>query len=233
MADMTPDLLTLLKSVDTPTVCNAIEVIEGKRGFNRFTRGTLMASDPVGVLLGRARTARISALAPSPEAPEKVRARRMDYYRHMAEGEGPRIAVVEDIDGAAAIGAFWGEVNTTVHKGLGLCGALTNGVMRDLGDMAPDFPVLAGSVGPSHGFVHVTEVAIPVTVFGLTVAPGDWIHADRHGAVVIPDDYLASLAAAIGKLHASEAIILDAARAPDFDFARFEAAWAAFEAART
>ena len=38
-------LLTLLRSVDTPTVCNAIETAEGKRGFNRFTRGTVMASD--------------------------------------------------------------------------------------------------------------------------------------------------------------------------------------------
>ena len=34
-------LLTLLKSVDTPTVCNAIEVAQGKRGFNAFTRGTM------------------------------------------------------------------------------------------------------------------------------------------------------------------------------------------------
>ena len=27
-----------LKEVDTPTVCNAIEVAQGQRGFNNFTR---------------------------------------------------------------------------------------------------------------------------------------------------------------------------------------------------
>lgn len=232
MAELT-DLLALLRRVDTPTVCNAIEVIDGRRGFDAFTRGTLLASDPAGVIVGQARTAKISALAPSPEAPETVRARRMDYYRHMATGQGPRLAVVEDVDGEAAIGAFWGELNTAVHKGFGLAGALTNGVMRDLGDLAPGFPVLAGGIGPSHGFVHVTEVGGPVTVFGLTVRPDDWIHADRHGALVIPASHLAELPAAIGKMQATEAIVLDAARAPGFDFAKFEATWTAFEKART
>ena len=52
-------LLSLLRSVDTPTVCNAIEVAQGKRGFNGFTRGTMLASDPAGVMVGYARTARI------------------------------------------------------------------------------------------------------------------------------------------------------------------------------
>jgi hypothetical protein len=30
-------LLDLLRSVDTPTVCNAIEVAQGRRGFAGFT----------------------------------------------------------------------------------------------------------------------------------------------------------------------------------------------------
>ena len=57
-------LLTLLRRVDTPTVCNAIEVVEGKRGFDRFTRGTVLCSDPgAGAIVGYARTARIAAAA--------------------------------------------------------------------------------------------------------------------------------------------------------------------------
>ena len=131
------------------------------------------------------------------------------------------------------IGAYWGEVNTFIHKGFGMSGTLTNGVMRDLGDMAPDYPVLAGSIGPSHGFVHVKEIGTPVTIFGLTVANGDLVHADRHGAVVVPTDVVAGLKQGIEKLLASEKVILDPAKAPGFDFATFEAAWAAFEAART
>ncbi|CUH81976.1 RraA family protein [Tropicibacter naphthalenivorans] len=228
----TRPILDLLRRVDTPTVCNAIEVIDGKRGFDAFTRGRVLASDARGVLVGQARTARISAAQPPTDPPETVRARRMDYYRYMATGEGARLAVVQDID-PQPVGAYWGELNTTVHKGFGLCGALTNGVMRDLGDLCLGFPVLAGGIGPSHAFVHVTEIACPVQVFGLTVAPDDWVHADRHGALVIPKSHLPELPAAIAKMQRTEAIVLDAARAPDFDFARFEAAWTAFEAART
>ncbi|SIS72594.1 Regulator of RNase E activity RraA [Roseivivax lentus] len=231
---MNPDLLQLLRSVDTPTVCNAIEVIEGKRGFNAFTRGTMLMNTPgAGAIVGYARTAKISGLAPPEEAPEVIRARRMDYYRHMATGDGPALAVVEDVDGARAVGAFWGEVNTTIHKGFGLAGALTNGAMRDLGDMAPGFPVIAGSIGPSHAFVHVTEVATGARIFGLEIVDGALVHADRHGALVIPEGYAEELPAAIARMQETEQIVLSAARAPGFDFDAFEAAWTAFEKART
>lgn len=226
-------LLSLLRRVDTPTVCNAIEVIEGKRGFNRFTRGTVLCSDPAGgAIVGHARTARIRAATPPEEPAAVIRARRMDYYRHMDSGPRPALAVVQDLD-PAPVGAYWGEVNATIHKGFGLAGALTNGVMRDLGDLPAGFPIIAGSIGPSHGFVHVVDIAQPVTVFGLTIADGDLVHADRHGALVIPAGYEAALPKAIARLQATERLVLDPARAPGFDFAAFEAAWTAFEAART
>lgn len=227
-------LLKLLRSVDTPTVCNAIEVAQGQRGFNDFTRGTMLCSDPDGgAVVGYAVTARISAIAPPAEPADVIRTRRMAYYKAMAEGPKPSVAVVEDVDYPDCIGAYWGEVNTTVHKGFGMSGALTNGVMRDLGDLAPEFPVIAGSIGPSHGFVHVTELDTPVSIFGLTVRPGDLVHADRHGAVVIPADVADRIAAAIDKMRSTEHLVLGPAREDGFDFDKFEAAWTAFEKART
>ena len=226
-------LLALLRSIDTPTVCNAIEVAEGKRGFNRFTRGTVLCSDPeAGAVVGYARTAKIAGAAPPEEPPDAVRAVRMDYYRHMANGARPALAVIEDLDGKEAVGAYWGEVNATVHKGFGLCGALTNGVMRDLGDLPKGFPVIAGSIGPSHGFVHVKEVGTPVTVFGLTISDGDLVHADRHGALVVPRNCVEGLTEAIGKMQDTEQIVISAAREPGFDSQAFEKAWTAFERAR-
>lgn len=230
---MTPSLLDLLEQVDTPTVCNAIEVAQGKRGFNDFTRGTLLSSDPDGgAMVGYARTAKIAAVSPPKEPPEVIKQRRMDYYRHMSEGPRPAVTVIEDVDFPNAIGAYWGEINTTVHKGLGISGALTNGVMRDLGDLPPGFPVVAGSIGPSHGFVHVKEIGTPVEVFGLTVNDGDLVHADRHGALVIPDDVVPMLEAAIHKLLDTEKLVLEPARAEGFDFDAFAEAWASFEASR-
>lgn len=120
-----------------------------------------------------------------------------------------------------------------MHKGFGMNGALTNGVMRDLGDMAPNFPEVAGAIGPSHGYVHVTALGTPVTIFGLTVAQGDFVHADRHGAVVVPTDVLPKLCKALAKMFETEKLVLEPAREEGFDFEAFETAWAAFEKART
>lgn len=230
---MDQTLLDILRRVDTPTVCNAIETVEGRRGFGQFTRGTMVCTEPGQAVVGFAVTAQIAAVAPPTDAADVIRARRMAYYRAMYDGPKPSVAVVEDLDFPACIGAYWGEINTTIHKGFGMAGALTNGVVRDLGDLPPGFPVIAGSVGPSHGYVHVRSIGAPVRVMGLQVANGDLIHADRHGAVVIPTRVIPALAAAIAKLQATERLVLDPARAPGFDFAGFEAAWAEFERART
>lgn len=231
---MTPSLLKLMQSVDTPTVCNAIEVAQGKRGFNDFTRGTMLCSAPEeGAIVGYARTAKIAAVNPPTESPDVIKERRMAYYKHMATGPRPALTVIEDLDFPDCIGAFWGEINTTVHKGFGIAGTLTNGVMRDLGDVPEGYPVIAGSIGPSHGFVHVKEVATPVNVFGMTVNDGDLVHADQHGAVVVPSDVIDDLEGAIQKLLKTERIVLDAAAREDFNFDVFQEAWAAFEKART
>jgi len=230
---MNAELLDILSRVDTPTVCNAIEVVQGKRGFDRFTRGAMICTEPGCAVVGYAATAQIAALAPPTEQPDVIRARRMAYYKAMHDAPKPSVAVVEDLDFPNCIGAYWGEINTTVHKGFGMLGALTNGVVRDLGDLPQGFPVIAGSVGPSHGFVHVLSVGQPVQVMGLVVCQGDLIHADRHGAVVVPPEVIGDLASAIAKLQATERLVLDPARKLDFDFAAFEAAWAAFEKART
>lgn len=230
---MDKTLLETLSRVDTPTVCNAIEVVQGRRGFAGFTRGTMVCTEPGRAVVGYAVTAQIAALAPPLDASDVIRARRMAYYRAMHDAPKPSVAVIEDLDYPACIGAYWGEINTTIHKGFGMAGALTNGVVRDLGDLPQGFPVIAGSIGPSHGFVHVRSIGAPVRVMGLEVRPGDLIHADRHGAVVVPPETIGQLAVAIARLQATERLVLDPARAPGFDFAAFEAAWAAFEAART
>jgi regulator of RNase E activity RraA len=157
----------------------------------------------------------------------------MDYFRSMASGDGPTVSVVEDVDFPDCIAGWWGEVHVAVHKGLGMSGAVTNGVMRDLDVMDDGFPVLAGSVGPSHGFVHVLKIGGQVDVMNMKVRQGDLIHADRHGALVIPTDVIDVLKKAIETVIASEDIVLTPARKPGFNIEKLEEVWAHFEAART
>ena len=56
-----------------------------------------------------------------------------------------------------------------------------------------------------------------VNVYGMSVRHNDIVHADRHGAVVVPADALAKLPEAVDLLTRREAVILEAARGPGFD----------------
>ena len=222
----------MLATTDTPTVCNAIELAQGERGFNQFTRGHYVPMHASAqVAMGYARTAKIAAeYAPQRTVQENQKIR-MHYYRYMSQGEKPSICVIEDTD-EHPVGAFWGEVNTTVHKGFGISGTLTNGAIRDFGCCPEDYQVIGGCVSPSHRFVHVIDTGQPVTVFGMTVQEGDFVHADRNGACIIPKDILPHIDYWIEKMLQLEEIVIQPAQQSDFDFDKFAVAWAELEKKR-
>ena len=106
-------LIRKLRSVDTPTICNALELAMGGRSAEGFTHGTLIAApQPLAPMLGFARAARIRAAAPSPLPAEDVRWLRLDYYRHLAPAPGlPTLVVMQDLDERRGTGSFWGEAD--------------------------------------------------------------------------------------------------------------------------
>ena len=73
--------------------------------------------------------------------------------------------------------------------------------------------MLAGSISPSHAFVHVVDFGINVNIHGMAVRSGDLIHADQHGAVVVPVETIDPMKAAAPGLAAKEAKIIEAAKA--------------------
>jgi len=217
--------LELLMQWDTPTICNALELVVPERRASGFTTGIHICLDPkLPPIVAHARTVTIRATSPPDGHADEVKSRRTRYYEYLADAPGNTIAVVQDLDATPGFGAFWGEVNTAVHRGLGCMGAITNGSMRDLDDCAPGFQLLAGKVGPSHAHVHVVDFGSPVTVFGMRVLHDDIVHADRHGAVVIPASAVKALPAAVQRLQRKEAFILRAARSADFDIDKFKRA---------
>ena len=234
MIEVPRDLYNLLISIDTPTVCNAIEVVQGKRGFANFSKKTIQAAYPKAPpLVGYALTAKIKGKTKPTLSPKVIKSIRKNYYEYMSKGPRPAVCVIEDVDYPDEVGAFWGEVNTWIHKGFKLSGTVTNGVMRDLDSMAPDYQVIANSIGPSHAFVHVTDVDVPVEVFGVTLKPNDFVHADRHGIVNIPREVIGNLGEGILTLLRNEKIILDVTKGKDFSYEKFVKAWEKFEKART
>ena len=221
-------LLSLMRSVDTPTICNALELVVPARRATGFTRRPLIAAFPqLKPVVAFARTALIRSREPHPRGREEATRVRLAYYEHIAAPPLPSLAVVQDVDAPdQGFGAFWGEVQSNIHKGLGCTGVITDGSVRDLEAMATDFFVLAGSVMPSHAHVHLVDFGGTVSVAGMIVSPNDVIHADRHGAVVIPAEAIKDLPAAAALLARREKVIIDAAKAPGFSVARLRQAFA-------
>lgn len=221
-------LFEQLSQFDTPTIANALEIAQGSRSTRGFTRHHPISAFPkLPPIVGFARTVKIKCSEPFD--PKTRKSNLLAYYEYVAKPERPSISVVQDIDREPGLGAFWGEVNTHVHWGLGCIGAITNGSMRDLDAMCPKFQCLAATLSPSHAFVQVVSSGEPVEVLGLAVSDGDIVHADQHGAVVIPMEALHKIPAAIDLMARREKVILDAAKKNGFDLARLREALAASE----
>ncbi|HTS22202.1 MAG TPA: RraA family protein [Casimicrobiaceae bacterium] len=209
--------LSALAEFDTPTICNALELlIPESRARGYTTRPAVCGFPALKPVVGFARTARIRARnAPALGAAE-VRELRHAYYRYIDAGPKPSVVLIQDLDGAdAGYGAFWGEVQSAIHRGLGSLGVVTNGSVRDIDQWAAGFQLLAGAIGPSHAYANLVDFGSEVEVLGMPVRSGDIVHADRHGAVVVPVQAIRDLPEAAGRVARREAEILAVARAPD------------------
>ncbi len=227
MSELSQDLIAELQSYDTPTVCNALEVIApDRRGYGYTTQPLVCTRPELPPMVGVARTATIRSAHPSHLQGKAARELNDGYYAYVDAGPKPSIMVIQDLDGAQrGYGSWWGEVNSNVHKGLGALGVITDGSVRDLPDIAEGFQMMADRVGPSHAFVHVVGYSQPVTVAGMRVTDGDLIHADQHGAVVIPWEVADRVKAAAEEIFAGEAVIIKAAQTPGFNIDKLRQAW--------
>jgi regulator of RNase E activity RraA len=214
-AQPTSEELTFLRSIDTPTVCNLIEIVAPQRRGAFYTVKHLHCPFPdLPPMVGFARTVAIKA-KDAIALDASYTQRRLDYLDYVAAEPRPTIMLIEDRDGEhAGFGAFWGEVQSNIHKALGCLGVVTNGSIRDIPQIPPGFQMLAGSIGPSHAYVNVVDLGCEVDIHGMVANSGDLIHADRHGAVVVPADRIGAMKSALDGLIGREARIIEAARAP-------------------
>ena len=219
--------LSLLREIDTPTICNALEIVSPERRARGFTVRHLHCAFPaLAPMVGYARTARVRAATPPSAGNEDQTAARVAYYRYIDEAPGPTVMVIEDIDTPPGFGSWWGEVHSNVHRALGALGVVTSGSVRDLDMIAEGFQLLSGSVGPSHAWVQLVDCGGEVNVHGMVTRSGDLVHADRHGAVIIPHGVARQVPAAAEHCMRREKPILDACKSGDFSVDLIEKALA-------
>ncbi|TWU06176.1 RraA family protein [Stieleria varia] len=182
------DLLQL-KRWNTPTIYNGWEQITARDpaadGFNLEETHDFMPQ--MGPMVGYAVTV---VIEPSNKAHRETNpSAGSDYRRYVASIPGPKIVCVQDLDKPRVIGSFWGEVNSNTHRALGCVGAIVDGAIRDVDEMTnAGFKALARRLCVGHAHVHPVRWNCEVEIFGRTIAPGDLIHADKHGFLVIAPD---------------------------------------------
>ena len=212
-AELDPSVLEALKGYDSPTLSNAIELFDVRPRDEGYMGHEVRCMFPdLGVMVGYAATATMRARGAGrgydPEA----------LTRHVQAVPGPRIVVVTDLDDEPAHGALWGEVMATTFTKLGCLGTVTDGSVRDLDEAhAIGFRFFARAVTVSHGYARVESAGEPVTVGGLTVRPGDLLHADKHGVLLVPAEIAPELPAAADRVIAAEQEYIGWVRSSEFD----------------
>lgn len=162
------DLLQL-KRWNTPTIYNGWEQLTkhnaARDAFNLEETRDFMPQ--MGPMVGYAVTV---VIEPSNATHKQNANAWADYRRYVASVPGPKIVVVQDLDKLNVIGAFWGEVNSNVHKALGCVGTITDGGIRDLDEMNnAGFKALARRLCVGHAHSTPVRWNCSVEVFGSTL----------------------------------------------------------------
>jgi 4-hydroxy-4-methyl-2-oxoglutarate aldolase len=209
---LAPEDLAAIARYDTPTIANGIETFDIRPWNEGFMSPQIRCVFPeMGVMAGYAVTGKIRASRKGSGSYS-----RHGWWEAILAAPAPRVIVLEDVDDVP-VGAFWGEVQTNIHKALGCIGTVTNGGVRDLNEVrAAGFHYFAASIMVSHAYVHLLDFGEPVSVGGLSVKTGDLVHGDQHGVHVVPIEIARELPAACEKIIARERTIIDFCRSPEF-----------------
>lgn len=207
---LTAEQLEELREFDTPTVCNALDAMQLRPTTSGFSYpGLCLRTPDTKPMVGYAATAKISGRM-RPTADQKNLM--FDFFEDVLATQSPSIAVVEDVD-ERPIGSFWGEVQATTFLALGAVGTLTQGGVRDLQEVAHlGFYFFSTEIMVARAESHLVDHGCPVSISGMEVRPSDLIHADVHGAVVIPREAEEGLAGVCRTVAEAELHVLEPCR---------------------
>jgi regulator of RNase E activity RraA len=211
MSSIQPAVLEKLRSFDTPTICNLIELFAVRPRTAGYMDARIQACfTGMPPMVGFAATAtfRASTELRSGDVYESI----ASQVERFSELPGSPVVVFQDLDNPV-VAATFGEVMCTTYKAFGAVGLITSGAGRDLDQVeAIDFPVFTNGTICSHGYSRTLQIHVPVHVGGIVVYPGDLLHGDRNGVTTIPVEIAEEMAEIGDEFVAAEDIILQAMR---------------------
>ena len=216
MHDQSP--IQVLRRFRSPIVSDALERFGAQARTVDYTDATIKSILPaLGAFVGYACTGKV--MAETPDEPRSAKVSWPDVWRYVQAQPKPSLMVCQDLDQPAGKGCAWGDVSAATFTRLGCVAVVTNGSARDIRAVEEiGFGLFASPMVVGHANIRFVEVGTVVKVGGLMVKPGDLIHADEHGAMIIPPEIpIADLVSMIERHMAAERSVIDyALNAPDF-----------------
>lgn len=210
-----------LKTVDSPTLSNAIELLKVRPRERGFTPLDIRCLFPeFGVMCGYAVTAQVeSATQMEPFRLENF----VELYRLVEQAPKPAVIVLQEIGAFGEFAAHAGEVMSTFFTRLGAIGLLSDCGVRDLAEVRRmGFHYFARGSVASHANYRIARVGVPVQIRGMVVNPGDVIHGDENGVITVPPVDIAALRDAVDTVRRKEKAVMDFVRGPDFSLEGFQ-----------
>ena len=206
--ELKTDTIKRLREVSTATLCTQLF----KRGFrNVYIQGISRLTRPSGGnLVGPAFTVRN---IPAREDLDQLSAFENPNHpqRKAIESVPAGHVLVIDTRGEKRV-ASGGQILTTRLKVRGAAGLVSDGPVRDSGEIAKmDFPVFcAGGSAPLNLIHHhAIDLNVPIGCGGVAVYPGDVIVGDEEGVVVVPAHLADEVAADAAEQEKLEVFLLE------------------------
>ena len=208
-------IIDYLKTVDTPTLANAIELLKVRPQSEGFTPLAIRALFPeFGRMCGYAVTAQVETVSES--EPFDIQ-RFIELYRAVEAAPKPAVVVLQEIGGHSDYAAHCGEVMATFFTRLGAIGLVSDCAVRDLPEVrALGFHYFARGSVASHANFRIVRSSVPVNVLGLVVRPGDLLHGDANGLLSVPSTDVDALSKQVDQIRARERRLMDYVRGANF-----------------
>lgn len=203
-----------LKTVDTPTLSNAIEILRVRPQNEGFASPKVRCLFPeLGRMVGYAVTAQVESISKGSIDWNIF----LDLYEAVAQSPKPSVVVFQEVGRHPEYAVHCGEVMATIFNRLGAAGLVTGCAVRDIPEVrAMRFRYFARGIAASHAYFRIVRVGIPIQVEGLEVQPGNLLHGDENGLITVPSEGLDRLPDAVETIRSRERKLMEFVRGPEF-----------------
>ncbi len=206
MTKTAPSLSAILESLreyDTALVANTVGYIDPTPAHEYYMAGYIQSVTPsLGPTVGVAATCEMDTSSPGAAHEFDGFLRQLEQ---MQRTEEPVVWVVKTTGSRPDHECVLGDGMGKDLYSVGCIGAVTDGGVRDIaGLMTVPFAVYSRGKTIHHCALRVRSINKPIEIGGITVSPGDVIHAGAEGVIKIPAGCVETIGASCRQMRVFE-----------------------------